>query len=156
MTELSRHSSLKDRRCQSNGRLISLLRRTRNQFLYYINKVIMTPSLDLKSEDSLDDPFTFKVFSLLSDHLQPDTTSTQQSTAKALLDLLPDGKPESSDIWSFGETCIDLAEQIPYHHPSQLKLAALLDCMGKSTKLKSSSGGKVSTPYSIHRVRCTT
>jgi len=56
-------------------------------------------------------------------------------TAKSILDLLPEDDLNSTKIWCFGELCIELAEQIPYHPPSQLKFAALLEHLGKSSKL---------------------
>lgn len=86
---------------------------------------------------------TDKIFQLLRGFLQPDTNMTLQSTAQSILDLLPEKDPQSTEIWSFGEICIELAEQIPYYHPSQLKLAALLEYLGKSTKLGQTDTSKV-------------
>ncbi|KAI9837081.1 MAG: hypothetical protein M1819_000730 [Sarea resinae] len=92
-------------------------------------------SLDLKLEDPPGHALTDKTFRLLRDFLQPDTVLTMESTAESILELLPENAPLSTDIWSFGETCIELAEQIPYYHPSQLKLAALFEHLGQSAKL---------------------
>ena len=91
-------------------------------------------SLDLKLEDSFDD-LCKEMLPILRDFLQPDTAVLLETTANKILDLLPDKSPNSNDVWVFGEICIELAEQIPYHHPSQLKLAGLLELLGKSTKI---------------------
>ena len=99
-------------------------------------------SLRLKIEDPID-AFTPKFFRILSDYLQPNTTLALNSTALLLLDLLPDDTPQSSEVSSFGDTCIELAEQIPYHHPSQIKLAGLLEYVQNSAKLGSISFSQV-------------
>ena len=96
-------------------------------------------SLDLKIEIPTD-ALTYKFFCILRDYLQPNTTLTLHSTALSVLELLPDGHPQSMDVGFFGDTCIELAEQIPYHHPSQIKLAGLLEYVGNSEKL-----GRIST-----------
>lgn len=95
-------------------------------------------TLDLKIE-GLKPPFEHTIFRLLRDYLQPDTTMTLESTARSILALLPDSAPHeaphSYDVYDFGGVCIELSEQIPYHHPSQLKLVGLLELLGQSTKL---------------------
>ena len=78
-----------------------------------------------------------KVFAVLRDFLQPDTAIPIKSAVKSILDLLPAEAAESDAIWSFGEVCLEIAEQIPYSHPSQIKLALLLEQMGQSHKLTS-------------------
>lgn len=98
-------------------------------------------SLDLDIERPTD-TYCEKTFPILRDFLQLDAAVTLESTAKSILDLLPEKDPHSDNVGSFGEMCIELAEQIPYHHPSQLKLAALLEHLGKSTKL-----GQIYTPW---------
>ncbi|KAI9847730.1 MAG: hypothetical protein M1837_001978 [Sclerophora amabilis] len=89
-------------------------------------------SLDLKVEDASGDILTEKTFHLLRGFLQPDTSLTLDSTAQSILDLLSPYAPHSTEVWVFGETCIELAEQIPYYHPSQLKFAELLEYLGQS------------------------
>lgn len=91
-------------------------------------------SLDLELEVPTES-LAHKTFHILHDFLQPDTASTLETTAQSILDLLPENAPYGHEVWIFGETCIEVAEQIPYHHPSQLKLAALLDYIGMSPKL---------------------
>lgn len=92
-------------------------------------------SLDLKMEDPPGDPIPDKTFALLRDFVQPDSIMTLDFTAKSLEDLLPSNAPLSTEVWDFGESCIEVAEQIPYYHPSQLKLAGLLEYLGYSPKL---------------------
>lgn len=91
-------------------------------------------SLDLELEVPTES-LAHKTFHILHDFLQPDTASTLETTAQSILDLLPENAPYGHEVWILGETCIEIAEQIPYHHPSQLKLAALLDYIGMSPKL---------------------
>lgn len=102
-------------------------------------------SLDLKMVVPTSD-IMHKVFKILRVFLQPNTVVTQQSAANSILDLLPDKAPESTEVWEFGELCIELAEQIPYHHPSQLKLVGLLHYLGMSTKFGSMQTYKVELP----------
>lgn len=62
-----------------------------------------------------------KVFVILRDFLQPDTTLSLKSVLNYLVDLLPENAPYSPEVYSLGIICVDMAEQIPYHHPSQHK-----------------------------------
>ncbi|TGJ83060.1 hypothetical protein E0Z10_g5705 [Xylaria hypoxylon] len=48
--------------------------------------------------------------------------------------MLPED-PSSTKTWEVGELCLELAEQIPYNHPSHVKLARLLEHIGPSVKL---------------------
>lgn len=91
--------------------------------------------LDLKLEDSPSGPIPDKYFELLRDYLQPDSTLTMESVARSLEDLLPENAPQSPEVFGFGETCIEVAEQIPYQHPSQLKFVGLLEYLANSPKL---------------------
>lgn len=74
-------------------------------------------------------------FIILRDFLQPNTTLSFDTVVKSLLDLLPEDASGSSEVYSFGAICLDLAEQIPYHHPSHQKMARLLEYIGQSTKV---------------------
>lgn len=100
-------------------------------------------SRDLEIEGWLDN-VTHKTFHLLCNFLQPDTALTLKTTAESILNLLPEEDSYSTDVSSFGNTCIDLAEQIPYHHPSQLKLADLLEYLASSMKFSQICESKVS------------
>lgn len=75
-----------------------------------------------------------KVFIILRDFLQPSSSLSLKSTVEAIIDLLPDNAL-SNEVWSFGSVCFELAEQIPYYHPSQQKLARLLEELVESDKI---------------------
>lgn len=57
-----------------------------------------------------------KVFLILQDYLQPDTEMSLDSTVQSILALLPDNASLSNEVNNLGEVCLELAEQIPYHH----------------------------------------
>jgi hypothetical protein len=46
-----------------------------------------------------------KVFLILRDFLQPDTTRSLESTVQSILDLLPENAPMSDEVWSVGQIC---------------------------------------------------
>ncbi|KAL4959050.1 DUF3632 domain-containing protein [Aspergillus stella-maris] len=75
-----------------------------------------------------------RTFLVLKDFLQPDTTKSLEETALTLLSIIPDGKSRSAEIRSAGEVFIEVAGQVPYSHPSQLKLAALIKRLSWSDK----------------------
>ncbi|KAI9802791.1 MAG: hypothetical protein M1833_001390 [Piccolia ochrophora] len=110
-------------------------------------------SLDLKQDDPIPDGVSDKAFYLLRAFLQLDTASTLESTSQSILALLPEKDPNSTDVWCFGETCIEVAEQIPYHHPAQLKLVGLLEYLGESTKLGQTytSKGAITSRYNRYQ-----
>ncbi|KAL1872447.1 hypothetical protein VTK73DRAFT_1525 [Phialemonium thermophilum] len=76
-----------------------------------------------------------KIFAILSDFLQPYSQMTISSAATAVLDLLPSNAPLSTEVWVTGELVLELAEQIPYNHPSQVKLAKMMEQMRWSSKI---------------------
>ncbi|EFX01112.1 hypothetical protein CMQ_6054 [Grosmannia clavigera kw1407] len=55
----------------------------------------------------------------------------------SILELIPTDASEYGEVCGFGQICVELAEQIPYYHPSQLKLVKLLQELGQSSKFKS-------------------
>lgn len=67
-----------------------------------------------------------RTFGILTDFLADASVVTLDNARERIIALLPEREPCSTEVWSFGITCIDLAEGIPYGHPAQLKLAALL------------------------------
>ncbi|PGH14740.1 hypothetical protein AJ79_02906 [Helicocarpus griseus UAMH5409] len=79
--------------------------------------------------------FSEKVFDILGDYLQSDTTLTIESAAGCIVDLLPDNDPRHIDIYSLAGLFFDFAEQIPYHHPSMHKLVMLVLAVGRSVKV---------------------
>lgn len=85
-----------------------------------------------------------KVFLILRDFLQPDTTKSLAFTVESILDLLPKNAPMSNEVCSAGEVCLELAEQIPYHHPSQIKLARVVEELSRSAKVTQPPDQKVS------------
>lgn len=80
-----------------------------------------------------DDDF----FVILNDFLQPETTKSLSETVQSLLALLPENAPGSTEIWSSGTVIIEIAEQIPYSHPSQWKLVSLVEEFSKADKFLS-------------------
>ncbi|RDW70677.1 DUF3632 domain-containing protein [Aspergillus mulundensis] len=82
------------------------------------------------------------VFAVLNDFLQPESTKPLHQAVREILALLPENAPESTEIWSAGDIIIEVASQIPYSHPSQLKLAQLVEQLISAEKFldKSPSG----------------
>ena len=83
-----------------------------------------------------------KRFNILKDFLQPDSKLTANHVADALLLMLPASKAGRDDENGMSAIIVDLSEQIPYHHPSQLKLAHVVQIMGTSSRLQ----GKRTSP----------
>jgi len=108
--------------------------------------LIKMSALYLRIEDP-DDPLANKTLRILQGFLQPSSRLTIKDTAQSILALLTKDAPVSTEVWDFGETCIEIAEQIPYHHPSQIKLAALFEELGKSSKFGSPQSSEVFTSY---------
>lgn len=97
-------------------------------------------ALNLVMEEFSDDPKKAKdvdqqAFTILRDFLQPDSKTSLNSASTSVLAFLPDKDPDGSSVSLFGEVCIELAEQIPYSHPSQLKLVRLLQELSTSPKV---------------------
>lgn len=61
------------------------------------------------------------MFLIVEGFLQPNSTVTLKDVIDRLLDIFPDG-----DMRFINSICLELAEQIPYSHPSHAKLARLL------------------------------
>jgi hypothetical protein len=75
--------------------------------------------------------YDYKVFLILRDFLQPHSTTSLIDAIDRVIDVYPDGCPFLREInW----LCFEIAEQIPYYHPSHLKLARLLWGIGQSEK----------------------
>ncbi|PYI11091.1 hypothetical protein BO78DRAFT_382968 [Aspergillus sclerotiicarbonarius CBS 121057] len=58
---------------------------------------------------------------ILNDFLQPETETSLA--------------PLSNEVYVVGEIVLELAQQIPYHHPSQVKLARVMEGLTTSPKL---------------------
>jgi hypothetical protein len=89
-----------------------------------------------------------KVAAILRDFLQPDTKTSLQEAASFLLAPIPANASGHAEVCSFGGICVELAEQIPYHHPSQLKLVQLLHYLSRSPKFMDKYHITVSTIHS--------
>lgn len=75
--------------------------------------------------DSID----YKIFLVLSHFLQPDSTLSSIDAAEHVISVFPYKYPDLRQLIS---VCFEIAEQIPYHHPSQIKLVRLLWIVGRS------------------------
>lgn len=113
---------------------ISLANETILRFISCVKSSTMA-ALNLKMEGPEGEKVTNGTFNILRDYLQPNSSMTQESAAKAILNLLPKDSPDSTEVRTFGEMCIEIVEQIHYSHPSQIKLAALLEYLGPSKQL---------------------
>lgn len=74
-------------------------------------------------------PDQWHIFQALNDFLQPGSSVTLFEAVKKVVDVFPDGSP---DFKSLNHVATELAEQIPYHHPSQIKLVRLICYFGRS------------------------
>lgn len=101
----------------------------------YVNYELLRASTPPYSDD--------QVFVILREFLQPDTAIPLKSTAYCILALLPEEDPLSLVVASSGELCLELAEQIPYHHLSQVKFARLLEFISRSTNVTDKYSKKV-------------
>jgi hypothetical protein len=75
-----------------------------------------------------------KIADILRDVLQPDSAMSLEDAANSLLAVIPVNAPQSGEVRVFGDYCLELAEQIPYNHPSVTKLPRLLRIMNVSSK----------------------
>jgi len=87
-----------------------------------------------------------KVFQILQEFLQPDTKTSLEAAAQSILALLPENAPLSNEVSGAGEVCLELVDQIPYHGPSQIKLARLVGELSRSAKLTSRPDSRVRRP----------
>ena len=90
-----------------------------------------------------------RVFRILRKVLQPESTITAEDAAGALASLLPpiastsDGSDELSSIM---EVFLEIAWQIPYNHPSMIKLVRTVLCVLESNRSLRLSNELVSAP----------
>ncbi|CAJ2504816.1 Uu.00g122100.m01.CDS01 [Anthostomella pinea] len=91
------------------------------------------------SRSSKSTPAAFslrKVYEVIDSYLQPSSSSSVIDAAQSVAKLLPEPPvPEESeplsDLWIL---CLEITFQIPYNHPSQIKLARLVVCLTESAK----------------------
>ena len=89
--------------------------------------------LHFKLEEDGGD-FSEKWFPFLSSYLQPEFDMTLGAKVQSTIDLLAEEAASTNESYNLSMLYIELAEQIPYHHPSQLKLARLVKRIGESEK----------------------
>jgi hypothetical protein len=82
--------------------------------------------LDLQLEEPGDNPLSDQVFDIIRNTLQPDSELSLEIAVQQIGALLPEGKPYSSEVGTFLETCYEVADQIPYSRPSMTKLTTLV------------------------------
>lgn len=77
-----------------------------------------------------------KIFLILRDFLQdPNTDRSFETIVKEILELIPENAQQSTEVWCLSEVFWYLAEQIPYHHPSQIKLVQVVEELSRSVKI---------------------
>ena len=72
--------------------------------------------LDLKMEDPPGHVLSEKTFQLLHYYHQQGSLMSLHFVTEAMLDLLPEQQPLSTDVWSWGMICIEVAHKIPFNH----------------------------------------
>ncbi|KAH8650568.1 hypothetical protein BGZ60DRAFT_421368 [Tricladium varicosporioides] len=70
-----------------------------------------------------------QIFLILRDFLQPYSSILFDTAVQRVFTILTQSH---ANFRSFNSVCLELAEQIPYHHPSQLKLTRLVWLMGRN------------------------
>jgi hypothetical protein len=93
------------------------------------------PQLEFELEEPGDDAIADKVFEILRNLLQPDTDFSLNDAAEQITESLPEGGSYSTEVGSFLWTCYELAQQIPYNHPSMTKLITLVHTCLDSPRL---------------------
>jgi hypothetical protein len=91
--------------------------------------------MEFELEEPGDDGIADKVFEILRNVLQPDTDLSLNDAAQRIAESLPEGGSYSTEVGSFLWTYYELAQRIPYNHPSMIKLIALIDTCLNSPRL---------------------
>ncbi|OBT70379.1 hypothetical protein VE03_00114 [Pseudogymnoascus sp. 23342-1-I1] len=79
------------------------------------------------------------VFAVVENFLQPGSKITLEEAADSVIEIFPVGH---LDLTPINSVCLDLAEQIPYTHPSLFKLSRLLWMIGRNNRRVINSGHK--------------
>lgn len=108
----------------------------------FTSKFKKTSSGDGSSIPRQFSPSDYKVFLILRDFLQPDSTITLHDAVNRVIEVFPD---QYHNLRAINGVCFELDEQIPYLHPSQHKLAAVLHSVGKNPRRIEKSRFKVRT-----------
>lgn len=102
----------------------------------------MASSLNLKIDALCENGWTavdVKLATTLNEFLQPQSEVSIHDAAQSILTHMPAGKPYSDEGFAFAALVVEVAEQIPYQHPSHARLVRLLKYLTKSPKLVSRS-----------------
>lgn len=75
-----------------------------------------------------------RVFLILRSFLQPSKTKSVEETVELILELFPENAPDSNEVACVGSVIMELADQIPYHHLSHIKLARVMEELCRSDK----------------------
>lgn len=93
--------------------------------------------------ESLDDPEPWpieeKVFTILNEYLQPSSTTTPSTAARAIDALTPMKRPDGQEekesaesfLWEIWGIFIAIAKQIPHEHPSQERLVEVVNALSE-------------------------
>ncbi|KAJ8612788.1 hypothetical protein MRB53_037259 [Persea americana] len=91
-------------------------------------------SLIIQQEEPGDDPVTDAIFEKLCKAVQPESTAEDLELAiPEIVSLIPEGSNYGVEMSAFIWCFVEVATQIPYTHPSMIKLATLLDRCLKSS-----------------------
>lgn len=103
----------------------------------------MSLNLTIDDYDENSQEVDQRAFRILRDFLQPDSAMSLSTAYSSLLQILPDPEDDLKEeaIRDLADEFIDLASQIPYSHPAQMKLARTLQYMASSPKVLSPLGG---------------
>jgi len=71
----------------------------------------------------------WEIFLVLQDFLQPHSRLSTDEAVDKIIALFPNS---CSNLRAINDVCLELAEEIPYYHPSQLKLVRLLWLIGRN------------------------
>lgn len=112
--------------------------------LNHAQMMTSTQQLNLHLEEPGDDHLCDQIIDILRKALQPDATMSLEVAVEQIVALLPRGHPYSHEVGQFVETCYEAAEQIPYNHPSMIKLVTIIDSCLNSSKLLEGERAQVS------------
>ncbi|KIA75771.1 hypothetical protein HK57_00457 [Aspergillus ustus] len=108
---------------------------------------------DLEKSTNPSTSLDFRVFQILNDFLQLNTKPSLDDAAQAILALLPENAPESTEVWSAGTVIVEIAGQIPYHHLSQIKLATLIGELSNADKFTQKRPDEKGIRYRCQRLK---
>lgn len=91
-----------------------------------------------------------KIFLILEDYLQPNSKTSLESAVQSILTLIPENASMSNEVYRVGQVFLELAEQIPYHHPSQIKLVRAVEELSRSAKFTNPPDDRVRLHPHLH------